>query len=55
MEACISEAPQKPRKMSSKVLIVEDDSDTVKLVDLYLRLDGHKVLRANLGHREQQL
>ena len=35
--------------MSSKVLIVEDDSDTVKLVDLYLRRDGHKVLTATDG------
>ena len=32
--------------MSSKVLIVEDDADAVKLVELYLRRDGHKVLTA---------
>ena len=32
--------------MSSKVLIVEDDPDAVKLVELYLRRDGHKVLTA---------
>tara|TARA_B100000315_G_scaffold240855_1_gene261077 strand:- start:225 stop:914 length:690 start_codon:yes stop_codon:yes gene_type:complete len=35
--------------MSSKVLIVEDDSDTVKLVGLYLQRDGHKVLTATDG------
>ena len=32
--------------MSSKVLIVEDDPDAVRLVELYLRRDGHKVLTA---------
>ena len=32
--------------MSSTVLIVEDDPDAVKLVELYLRRDGHKVLTA---------
>ena len=35
--------------MSSRILIVEDDPDTVKLVDLYLRRDGHKVLSARDG------
>ena len=32
--------------MSSKVLIVEDDPDAVRLVELYLQRDGHKVLTA---------
>ena len=35
--------------MSGKVLIVEDDPDTVKLVGLYLARDGHKVLTAADG------
>ena len=35
--------------MSSTVLIVEDDPDTVNLVQMYLRRDGHKVLSARDG------
>ena len=35
--------------MASTVLIVEDDPDTVKLVGLYLKRDGHKVLTAGDG------
>ena len=35
--------------MSSTVLIVEDDPDTVRLVGLYLARDGHKVLAASDG------
>ncbi len=35
--------------MASTVLIVEDDKDTVELVSLYLRRDGHKVLKAHDG------
>ena len=35
--------------MASTVLIVEDDPDTVNLVGLYLRRDGHKVLSARDG------
>ena len=35
--------------MPSKILIVEDDPDTVKLVGLYLSRDGHKVLSAADG------
>jgi DNA-binding response OmpR family regulator len=35
--------------MASTVLIVEDDPDTVNLVGLYLRRDGHKVLSAGDG------
>ena len=35
--------------MAGKVLIVEDDPDTVKLVGLYLARDGHKVLTAADG------
>ena len=32
--------------MASAVLIVEDDPETVQLVGLYLRRDGHTVLAA---------
>lgn len=35
--------------MASTVLIVEDDTDTAKLVGLYLQRDGHKVLNAHDG------
>ena len=35
--------------MPSTVLIVEDDPNTVELVRLYLRRDGHKVLAAGDG------
>ena len=35
--------------MASKVLIVEDDPDTAKLVGLYLQRDGHKVMSAADG------
>ena len=35
--------------MASTVLIVEDDPDTVNLVGLYLKRDGHKVLSARDG------
>ena len=35
--------------MSSRILIVEDDPDTVKLVALYLGRDGHKVMSAGDG------
>ena len=35
--------------LASTVLIVEDDPDAVKLVGLYLRRDGHKVLSAMDG------
>ena len=35
--------------MPSRVLIVEDDPDTVRLVSLYLSRDGHKVLTAGDG------
>lgn len=35
--------------MAGRVLIVEDDPDTVKLVGLYLARDGHKVLTAADG------
>ena len=35
--------------MASTVLIVEDNPDTVELVSLYLRRDGHKVLSAHDG------
>lgn len=35
--------------MSSTILIVEDDPDTVNLVGLYLGRDGHKVISARDG------
>ena len=35
--------------MANTVLIVEDDPDTVNLVGLYLKRDGHKVLSARDG------
>ena len=35
--------------MASTVLVVEDDRDTVKLVSLYLRRDGHNVISAGDG------
>ena len=35
--------------MASKVLIVEDDPNTVELLRLYLGRDGHKVLVASDG------
>ncbi len=35
--------------MSSRILIIEDDPDTVKLVSLYLSRDGHEVLTARDG------
>ncbi len=35
--------------MTSTVLIVEDDPDTVNLVRLYLKRDGHKVISASDG------
>ena len=35
--------------MAGKVLIIEDDPDTVRLVSLYLARDGHKVLTASDG------
>ena len=35
--------------MASTILIVEDDPDTVKLVSLYLRRDGHKVISTGDG------
>jgi DNA-binding response OmpR family regulator len=35
--------------MAGKVLIIEDDPDTVRLVELYLARDGHKVLAATDG------
>ena len=35
--------------MASTVLIVEDDRDTVNLVSLYLKRDGHRVLSAHDG------
>ena len=35
--------------MAGKVLIIEDDPDTVRLVSLYLSRDGHKVLSASDG------
>ena len=35
--------------MASTVLIVEDDRDTVQLVSLYLKRDGHRVLCAHDG------
>lgn len=41
--------------MASTVLIVEDDPDTAKLVGLYLRRDGHKVLKAQDGNEGLRL
>ena len=35
--------------MASTVLIVEDDPNTLELVELYLRRDGHKVIMAQDG------
>ena len=35
--------------MAGTILIVEDDPDTVKLVTLYLRRDGHKVISTGDG------
>ena len=35
--------------MSSRILIVEDDPDTTRLVGLYLARDGHKILSAADG------
>ena len=35
--------------MTSTILIIEDDTDTIKLVSLYLERDGHKVLSATDG------
>ena len=35
--------------MASTVLIVEDDPNTLEIVELYLRRDGHKVLMAQDG------
>ena len=35
--------------MAGKVLIVEDDPDTARLVGIYLSRDGHKVLTAHDG------
>ena len=35
--------------MTSTILIIEDDTDTIKLVSLYLERDGHKVLSATNG------
>ena len=35
--------------MAVRILIVEDDPDTLKLVGLYLARDGHKVLTASDG------
>ena len=42
-------------KLASTVLIVEDDPNTVELVALYLRRDGHKVLSAMNGVEGLQL
>ena len=36
-------------EMASRILIIEDDPDTVRLVSLYLSRDGHKVLSAGDG------
>ena len=35
--------------MASRILIVEDDPNTIKLVSLYLGKDGHKVMSAQDG------
>ncbi len=35
--------------MASRILIIEDDPNTIKLVGLYLGRDGHKVLTATDG------
>ena len=35
--------------MSAKILIIEDDPDTARLVGLYLRREGHRVLSASDG------
>ena len=35
--------------MPAKILIIEDDPDTARLVDLYLRREGHRVLSASDG------
>ena len=35
--------------MASRILIIEDDPHTIKLVGLYLGRDGHKVLEATDG------
>lgn len=35
--------------MSAKILIIEDDPDTARLVGLYLKRDGHRVLSASDG------
>ena len=41
--------------MAATVLIVEDDPDTVNLVQLYLRRDGYRVLTASEGHEGLKL
>jgi DNA-binding response OmpR family regulator len=41
--------------MAATVLIVEDDPDTVNLVQLYLRRDGYQVLTASEGHEGLKL
>ena len=41
--------------MPSTVLVIEDDPNTVRLVSLYLRRDGHKILSAGDGIRGVRL
>ena len=37
------------KNMGSTILIVEDDPNTLEIVELYLRRDGHKVLKSQDG------
>ena len=43
------EASFRKEIMTNPVLIVEDDPETVELVGLYLRRDGHEVVTAGDG------
>lgn len=42
---------EKAAGMPSTVLVIEDDPDTVRLVSLYLKRDGHEILSAGDGIR----
>ena len=42
---------EKATGMPSTVLVIEDDPDTVRLVSLYLKRDGHEILSAGDGIR----
>ena len=35
--------------MGSTILIVEDDPNTLEIVELYLRRDGHRVIKSQDG------